>query len=60
MADSLKNSPFTSLGNFNDNVLNDDYYNGNLETWKFKAKTEKGAQFNMKAKFNITKKDNIL
>lgn len=57
MAQSLKLSPFTSLGAPN-NILSDDYVHGTLETFKLKAATSNGGKLDAKIKVNSVKKDN--
>lgn len=56
MAQSLKVSPFTSLGSSN-NVLGDDYVHGTFETYKFKCSTTNGGKADYKAKVATASKD---
>lgn len=56
MAQSLKLSPFTSLGTPN-NILADDYVHGSFETYKLKGTTSNGGKLDYKVKVNTTKKD---
>lgn len=56
MAQSLKLSPFTSLGTPN-NVLSDDYVHGTFETYKLKGTTANGGKLDYKVKVNTTRKD---
>lgn len=55
MAQSLKLSPFTSLGS-NNNVISDDYVHGTFETYKLKGSTSNGSKFDYKVKINAAKK----
>lgn len=59
MAQSLKLSPFTSLGTPN-NVLSDDYVYGSFETYKLKGSTTNGGKFDYKVKVNVASKDGKL
>lgn len=59
MAQSLKLSPFTSLGTPN-NVLSDDYVHGTFETYKIKGSTANGSKFDYKVKVNAVNKDGKL
>ncbi|EGR30095.1 hypothetical protein IMG5_142880 [Ichthyophthirius multifiliis] len=56
-AQSLRYDSFSSLGNFNKNVLSDDYTHSNFETYKFKGNTTQGGKTEYKAKI-ITSKQN--
>lgn len=57
MAQSLKLSPFTSLGTPN-NVLSDDYVHGTFNTIKLKGTTSNGGKLDYKVKVNTKKEDN--
>lgn len=58
---SLKPKSFTTVYDFEDDVLGDDYSDACFETWKFKAKTSKNSTFDFEAKFDHKfDKDNYL
>jgi len=58
--DSLKTSPFTKLGDFNQ-TIEDDFPVKNFETWKFKSTTKDNAVIKLKGtmKSAVSKADNL-
>jgi hypothetical protein len=48
---SLKPKSFTTIYDFKDKVLSDNFSSESFESWKFKAKTSNSATVDFKAKF---------